>query len=335
MTFLERAGEWYLNSGIQDANGGIARFYRAAEGKNADLSTEITAYGVSALLELYQRLDDERYLAAALRAGDYLIHTAWSGEHRTFPFETGAGVPQLAYFFDLGIIARALLRLARVSGEAQYQRYAHLAAEAMARDFRAEEGYHPILRLPDKTPVPHELWWSRRPGCFHLKAALAFHELGLQAEYERQLEYSLRCWREVIDLETDRPRVMDRLHALSYFLEGLMPVADRPECAAALGEGIAWGTQLLEELAPEFERSDVHAQLLRVRIFAGTAERAGFDAVQAFQNNSGDLRLAGGYAFGRRQGVDLPFANPVSTAFCLQAAAWWQDQRQPDWRDLI
>jgi hypothetical protein len=335
MTFLHRAGEWYLNSGIQEANGGIARYYRAAEGKNADLSTEITAYGISALLELHQRLHDERYLDAAIRAGDYLVHTAWDDTLRTFPYETGAGVPALAYFFDLGIIARALLRLSRVTGDAKYQRYAHLAGEAMARDFRADRGYHPILHLPDKTPLPHEVWWSRRPGCFHLKAALAFYELGMHDEYERQLAYSLECWREVIDLETERVRIMDRLHALSYFLEGLMPVADRPECAVTLGEGIAWGMELLEEIAPVFERSDVHAQLLRVRLFAGTAERAEFDAVQSFQNISDDPRLNGGYAFGRRQGVDLPFANPVSTAFCLQAAAWWQDQQQPDWRDLI
>lgn len=335
MTSLERAGEWYLRSGIQEENGGIARYYRAAEGKNAPVSTEITAYGIGALLELHRRLDDERYLEAALRAGDYLIQTAWRDDLRTFPFETGPGAQPFTYFFDLGIIARALARLTRATGDARYQRFAHLAAEAMARDFRADEGYHPILHLPDKTPVPHELWWSRRPGCFHLKAALAWHELGMVDEYERQLAYSLRCWREVIDLETDRVRIMDRLHALCYFLEGLMPVAERPECASAFGEGLAWGAALLEELAPQFERSDVHAQLLRARLFWGTAEKQEFDALQTFQDVSEDERLSGGYAFGRRQGIALPFGNPVSTAFCLQAAAWWNDRKRPDPRDLI
>jgi len=336
MTSLERAGEWYLHSGIQEANGGMARFYRVAEGKNAALSTEITAYGLSALLELHGRLHDVRYLEAARRAGDYLTRDGWRGDLATFPFETGEGVPQFTYFFDLGIIARALARLARVTGDGTYARFARRAAEAMARDFVcAAGGSHPILALPGKEPVEHGVWWSRRPGCFHLKAALAWYELGMMDEYERQLEFSLSCWREVIELETERDRIMDRLHALSYFLEGLMPVADRPECRSALQEGAHWGTELLGEIAPRFERSDVHAQLLRVRLFLGSASADEFAAVQSFQETAPDPRLHGGYQFGRKGGVAMPFANPVSTAFCLQAAAWYQDRKEPDWRDLI
>jgi hypothetical protein len=336
MTSLQRAGEWFLHSGIQESNGGIARFYRVVEGKNAALSTEITGYGISALLELYARLHDERYLAAARRAGDYLVREAWRDDLQTFPFETGEGVPQFTYFFDLGIIARALLRLARVSGDTSYADYARRAAQAMARDFRcAGGGYHPILTLPDKTPVPHELWWSRRPGCFHLKAALAWYELGMTEEYERQLAYSLSCWREVIELETERERIMDRLHALSYFLEGLMPVADRPECRRILEEGAHWGSELMSHIAARFERSDVHAQLLRVRLFLGIALPEEFAELQSFQNDGPNPRLRGGYSFGRKHGLVMPFANPVSTAFCLQAAAWYNTHQKPDWRDLI
>ena len=337
MTSLERAGEWFLHSGIQEPNGGIARFYRVTEGRNAALSTEITGYGISALLELHARLQDGRYLKAARRAGDYLLREAWHEPLQTFPFETGAGVPSLTYFFDLGIIARALLRLTRVTGEGHYALYARRAGEAMARDFRCEAGggSHPILTLPGKAPLAHEAWWSRRPGCFHLKAALAWHELGMMNEYERQLEFSLSCWREVIEIETERDRVMDRLHALSYFLEGLMPVVDRPECRSAMQEGVRWGTQLLGEIAPRFERSDVHAQLLRVRLFLGPALPDEVAAVQSFQDASPDPRLHGGYRFGRKAGVPMPFGNPVSTAFCLQAAAWYEENREPDWRDLV
>lgn len=336
MTALQLAGEWYLRSGIQESNGGIARFYRAAEGRNAALSTEITGYGISALLELHARLGDERYLQAARRAGDYLIREAWREDLATFPFETGEGVPQFTYFFDLGIIARALLRLSHVSGEAVYASYARRAAEAMARDFVCESGgYHPILALPAKTPVPHEVWWSRRPGCFHLKAALAWYQLGMMEHYERQLEFSLGCWRQVIEIETERDRIMDRLHALSYFLEGLLPVAGRPECRQALHEGAQWGAQLLAEIAPRFERSDVHAQLLRVRLILGSATADDFAAVQSFQDASDDVRLRGGYCFGRRGGVPMLFANPVSTAFCLQATAWYKSASGLDWRELI
>lgn len=308
-------------------------------GANAALSTEITGYALSALLELFQRTGGQRYLDAALRAARYLAEEAWDESLATFPFETGPGVPPRAYFFDLGIIARALLRLARLTGEERWQELARRTAVSMERDFRAApDGSHPILLLPGKQPVPHEPWWSREPGCFHLKAALAWYELGMSEPWERQLEFSLRVWRRVVE-DPVRERVMDRLHALSYFLEGLQPVADRPECRAALDEGTALGSRLLEEIAPVFERSDVHAQLLRVRILGGLATAAEYAAVESFHDRSADPRLDGGYAFGRRAGVRLPFANPVSTAFCLQAAAWWEDcaagQPRPDWRDLI
>jgi hypothetical protein len=52
---------------------------------------------------------------------------------------------------------------------------------------------------------------------------------------------------------------------------------------------------------------------------------AAHEAEQAhsFQLVSEDPRVSGGFLFGRKQGAALPFVNPVSTAFCVQALAWW------------
>ena len=47
---IERAGEWFLRSGIQDPNGGVARFYRTDLQHNAPVSTEITGYALSTLV---------------------------------------------------------------------------------------------------------------------------------------------------------------------------------------------------------------------------------------------------------------------------------------------
>ena len=58
---------------------------------------------------------------------------------------------------------------------------------------------------------------------------------------------------------------MDRLHAYCYFLEALLFTADNRE---ALASGIEHAGRLLREIAPSFERSDVNAQLLRVRLVA-------------------------------------------------------------------
>ena len=51
--------------------------------------------------------------------------------------------------------------------------------------------------------------------------------------YEAALQAALANDAEFLPADSDQQRVMDRLHAYAYFLEGLLPVLDRPECAAA------------------------------------------------------------------------------------------------------
>ena len=126
---------------------------------------------------------------------------------------------------------------------------------------------------------------------------------------------------------------MDRLHAFAYFLEGLLPCAHEARCAAALSEGIRRTAQLLREIAPTFERADVYAQLLRIRLFADwtgaapldrEAAQAEADKLAEFQAAGSDTRIDGGYYFGRKGGAWLPYVNPVSTAFALQALELWE-----------
>ena len=72
ITSLERAGRWFLESGIQEASGGVARYYRQDLARNAHVSTEITGYAVSALVYLHQRTGRGDFLEAAARGAGYL-----------------------------------------------------------------------------------------------------------------------------------------------------------------------------------------------------------------------------------------------------------------------
>jgi hypothetical protein len=148
--------------------------------------------------------------------------------------------------------------------------------------------------------------------------------------------------------QSERLKVMDRLHAYSYYLEALLPVVGREECRAALENGIERTASLLRALAPEFVRSDVYAQLLRIRVLAGdcgavplneSAAREEAAAIPAFQMESPDVREDGGFCFGRRAGALLPYVNPVSTAFCLQALEYYRQHAEgelgDDWRAMI
>jgi len=319
----------------------MARYYLCDAGRNAPVSNEITGYGVSALVFLHSRTGRSEYLDAARRGADYLAGHAWDPASSTFPFEPGS--PH-AYFFDLGIIARGLLAAARATGEARFLNRAKEAALSLAFDFLAEGFFHTAIGLPDKQPLPEEPRWSRKPGCFQLKAALIWRELDdphAARMFDTALAMALASHEQFLDEEKDRAKLMDRLHAYSYFLEALLWAGEHPEARQALASGIARAAALHREIAPVFERSDVCAQLLRVRLIAAHTDMVPLDAdaareeaarAEAYQiAETGDVRLRGGYWFGRRDGDMLPFANPVSTAFCAQALALWDDHQAGRW----
>jgi hypothetical protein len=343
---LENAYRWLVESGIQETSGGVARYYRSDSGQNAPVSTEITGYFASALVYLHPRLNSDGSFGAVLRTAQYLARDAWDPANCTIRFEPGS---PLAFFFDLGIVARGLLAAWRATGQEEFRARAREAALSLAFDFMGDDSrqrgaFHPVITLPEKEPLPYEPRWSRRPGCYQLKSALAWLELGDPEAlklYESVLAYSLATHESFLADEPDREARMDRLHAYCYFLEGLLPVAGRDDARRALASGIEQTSVMLREIAPAFERSDVCAQLLRVRLIAHhlgavtlnkTAACEEADRVAGYQLKSADPRLDGGFGFGQKHGKMLPFVNPVSTAFCLQALALWQDDRAGAWR---
>ncbi|MBL8174214.1 MAG: hypothetical protein JNK48_06065 [Bryobacterales bacterium] len=356
--FLNRAGRWFLESGIQEEHGGVARYYRIDLARNNRISTEITGYAVSALAYLHQLTGEQQYLDAAVRAGRFLTDAAWDAERQVFPFEwppTSAAEENRVFFFDGGIIIRGLLALFRATKDERYLQRAIEAGDGMARAHEHCGNYAPILQLPSLEALAFGGTWSNNPGCYQLKSALAWRQLWEQTKeprfealFETALQRALASDATFLPGTGERQRVMDRLHAYSYFLEALLSVADRAECRRALSEGIGKVAFYLRDIAPEFARSDVYGQLLRVRLFANAQGAAPLDEVQAaeeaaametFQMQALDRRLDGGFCFGKRDGYFTPHANPVSTAFCLQALAMWRQHRsgaiRESWRDLI
>ena len=346
---MARAGRWFLASGIQEPNGGVARFYRADLGANRAISTEITGYTTSTLMYLYAVTGQDDYFDRARRAARFLGRQAWDADADNIPFEYGPGAESMLYFFDCGIIVRGLLAVWRETREPWLLDRAVDCGRAMIRDFDAGKEIHPILSLPDKKPVERDYRWSRNPGCYQLKSALAWRDLGAitgESEFDRafsrHLERSLAGYSSFLPGSDQPERVMDRLHAFSYFLESILSCIDDERCAFALADGIAQVGRYLREISPRFARSDVHAQLLRVRLWAaGTlpldleAAQEEASALARFQVRSEDPRIDGGFSFGTRQGEIIPHINPVSTAFAVQALHMWHSRTLPPLESLI
>ena len=340
---MPSSGRWFVESGIQNPDGGVARYYLNAERRPLAVSTEITGYAASTFAYLYKRTGERVYLDRARLTAQFLVEHAWNPELAIFPFELAPGSP--AYFFDCGIIARGLMAVWRVTKEQRFHDIALACARSMARDFLTLDAIHPIIALPGKEPMPYAKRWSREPGCFLLKSALAWSDLSLDAPWRLALKQA--CANDPLFLPgtDDRLAVMDRLHAYSYYMEALLA-----ERSPLLASAIPRAARYLREIAPDFARSDVYAQVLRVRLYADALgvvplDRAAAEdeaaAIATFQYSTpGDPVLDGGFCFGRRDGELLPFANPVSTAFCLQALDMWERYEagalgQPDLADLI
>lgn len=342
---ISRAGDWFLHSGIQEPHGGVARYYRTDLARNQSVSTEITGYAASALVYLHSLTHDARYLDRAAAAAEFLSTAAWDAARGVMPFEIDPA--EFTYFFDCGIIVRGLLAVYRASGNESLLDVAAELGRAMLRDFASGGAvFHPILALPAKEPVARDAArWSRCPGCYQLKAAMAWNDLaeatgddGFREPYRRLLDDSLRGYGAFLPGHPEREKVMDRLHAFAYFLEGLLPCAADPRCGAALCDGIRRMAAHLREIAPAFERSDVYAQLLRLRLFADAAGVTPLDraaaqeeaaALESFQAENG------GFWFGRKGSEFLPYLNPVSTAFALEALALWNGDARPQRHLLI
>jgi uncharacterized protein YyaL (SSP411 family) len=351
----QAAGEWFLKSGIQHANGGVARYYFSDRKCNAPLTTEITAYYAGGLLALYRQSGESRYLDAALKAAWYLVR-AWDAKSSAMPFECESEGSKYSYFFDNGIIVRSLLAVWREDGTSEFLSTAQKVGDSMARDFSDGKSFSPILELPSKSPLVYEpARWSRSPGCYQLKAAMGWHELGLVTNDERYK----RLYRNLLapslashdsflpGVDTEIP-VMDRLHAYLYFLEGLLPAVEERACADAMAEGIDRAAAFVRKISPMFLRSDVVAQLLRVRLFADQHGVLPLDenvvqkeiaTLEGFQSDDADARLNGGFWFGRKNGSLLPFMNPVSTTFCSQTLEMWNQyqkgHRALQWQSLV
>jgi len=354
---LAHGARWSLQSGIQEDHGGVARYHHTDRNENARISTEITGYFVSSTLDLFERLDDTRLLDAALRAGRFLVSKAWNGDLGIMPFEWSADgvLPEHAsYFFDNGIIVRALLRLWRVSGEQQFIDCAAGCGESMRRDFVNSTDIHPILELPSKRPAPRDARWSRQSDCYQLKSALAWHDLAKATGDASWLEPFDAAFERALTTYAAFPegepgiRVMDRLHAYGYFLEACLSRPASPTVIDALRTAIAAAGRHLRQIRGAFERADVPAQILRARLWTNAAGMVPLDLASAgeeaqwaasYQMAGGAGNIDGGFLFGRRDGNFAPYVNPVSTAFCLQALALWQDhcagRSLPSWQTVV
>jgi len=355
-----RAGlAWLAHSGIQKESGGVCRYYAADTGQYRNISTEITGYAIQAYATLPPS-GEPGLLSHALRAGQFLCYDTGDSPAGLLPFETPvSGFPPsgTAYFFDCGIVVRALLALWNTTSDPQWVERAERCATAMITHMsRVDGSFFPMADLGTLQSRCGEGRWSEEPHVHQLKVAMGFLALAettgstmFSKAADQLLAWALRNHELFLPGSEKPDEVADRLHAYCYFLEGLLPFLQRRlDCSQVLQGGITRVEKLAGETRRSLERSDVLAQLLRLRLLADylggfeldvSAASWEAESIPAFQLFTNDKKTNGAFSFGRREGRLEPHANPVSTIFCLQALRMWQDYHNGElrttWAELI
>ncbi len=186
---------------------------------------------------------------------DFLRAPPGTGRCRRFPSSipsNGDRSRALAYFFDCGIIVRGLLAAWRASKEPEFRDTAIAAGRAMMTDFqRAARSIRSSL-CRRNSRLAYEPRWSASPGCYQLKSAMAWQELfeatgemEFFRAYESAVAAALASECDFLPGETNREKVMDRLHAYAYFLEGLLPMLHRVRLRTRVPRGDRPGRLLI------------------------------------------------------------------------------------------
>ena len=344
---------WLAISGVQDGSGGVSAGYRTDTRGYEPISTTATGYYVSAQVWA-RRFSKDALAPMGPRAGGFLLEQAFDMSKELFPVHIDSKERQearLAFFLDCAVVMRSLVHLWSVTKDQAYLECAERCGLALrSKMTTVDGGFFPIYDLDTDRAYAEVGSWAVEAGVPQLKAGLALLELHKatgRGEFETDAE-AMRKWclkrqESFLPGEVDDNKVMDRLHAYCYFLEGLLPaVALDADSGRVLQFGILRVENLLDELGTDFRRCDVLAQVLRLRLYAdklgimeldyGRAEEEAAAVVEC-QIQSADPRSDGGFALTQRRGKLEPNLDTAASVFALQALEMWDQAEEGGLRE--
>lgn len=275
---------------VTDEDGGVHRWYREDTGNRGNVSFEITGYALHLFTWLAKTVPNDRFAERADLHARFLGKWIISSGDMLPSYEPGS---IKSYFFDCGIVARALRFYGNEQGEA--------LAETMVR-FHNVDGFIQAISTINGFEVNEpKQWWSSRPGLYQLKAALAWSGLQWHTHFSNLLNSSIT----IADMPDSDEAAFDTLHPLAYYVEGLSlhrHVHREQIQRARLASYLKQST---------YYRTDATAQYIRLAIMAGLEPADQLGRLKLLQRSSG------GFAFSNRPGES--FISSHATVFAIQA----------------
>lgn len=348
---LKLAGQWMLDSGIQSPEGGFFVWYDLINNSHSFLYSEITGYGITALLFLRKLYSNDIFLERAIKAAEWIEKSALHpcGGVKARLYQDDAGADRMYSFhgenlftFDSGMVLYALVCLYKTTGTKQYLDMALKISSFVLEMQNSDGSLNPIYQAKTNSKITNNDKWSNQPGSFLAKVSLGLIELFKvtgREEYKKAAvklcEFALTKQDPSGRFITDESLKTTHLHPHCYTAEGLWyagTLLTESNFTEAANRAVSWvirhaGNMGINELYEpksgsfnDFQRSDVLAQALRLgNIFCPNQGGVKLlkDALLEYQYINPGSAQNGGFFYSKKN----RHVNSWCTMFALQAIA--------------
>ena len=354
-TSFDKARHWLLESGIQGENGAFSAWFDKGTAKHSFEYSEITGYGITALVYLSRVSEEKAALEKASKAMAWLEERAiveggvltrnyrdWENGNEKFSFEGGN---MLA--FDTGMVLNGLVALYDETKDEKSLELAKCSAGFLLDRMFDGRKMHAVYSSREGKVEKAGDRWSTQPGSYHAKVAIGL--LGLagmtgEKKYEEAAvslcDFALTKQAAEGRFVTNDTNNSTHLHPHCYSCEGLLFAGkklSREDYVRAAEKAVEWAFDNQAEdggVKPFFDgswnenqRSDVLAQVLRLASALKSMnllQKVSSEKVAelekrllCFQDESG------GFLYGKElEGQERNCVNAWCTMFAMQALSW-------------
>jgi rhamnogalacturonyl hydrolase YesR len=237
MKNIDLVKNWILNSGIQNIekedkiNGGFNGWFDPINKKYPFVYSEITGYGITTLLYMYEKTKNEKLLKRAKLATNWLKNIAFSnGGFKTRYFISKKSFKNNNIFiFDTGMILFGIINLYKTTKEQTYLDFSKKIGNFLISCQKSDGLFHAIFNSENKQFVNTKEKWSTQSGSYHAKIAMGMIELfeaTKNEKYKKSAEYicdvALKFQKENGRFSTFNEKDETHLHPHCYSTEGLL-----------------------------------------------------------------------------------------------------------------
>lgn len=351
---VDLTAEWILNSGIQSDKGGFFAWYNLQDKSYSYLYSEITGYGITALLFLYKILGEKTIIDKAEQAADWIIKSSMHscGGIKTRLYEEDEKADKRYSFtgenifsFDTGMVLYGVVNLYNLTKKTKYLQISETLADFLIDKMQNQDGsLSPIYDAKTGKRIELEDKWSNQRSGFHAKVSMGLVDLYIIKQNKKYYDAAVKlCEYAIATQETSGRFITDKinktthLHPHCYTAEGLWYTGTslkKSSFVESAKKATKWAfkymsssgiNELYDPLTKTFgvsQRSDIIAQVLRLGLIFSISHR--IDELKSvllgYQYCGEDLSQKGGFFFSK----DSKHVNSWCTMFAIQALANYQ-----------